>query len=197
MTEFTFNPETHEYFVDGIKYPGVTDIIKAEGVSNFDMVNPAVLEAARDFGKKGHKMIEFWNLGKLNEDKLSAPLKPYLESWKQFVSDYKVEIIAVETKLYSKIWRYAGTLDVVAKMKGLLSLIDVKFSKQLYSSVDLQTGGYAKLWEDNNKEKIKKRYCVRPTEKRAKVDPLTETTDTSVFLSALQMYRWKERKGLL
>lgn len=32
----TFKEDTHDYFVDGTAYPGVTDILRSVGISNFD-----------------------------------------------------------------------------------------------------------------------------------------------------------------
>lgn len=200
MADFTFNPETHEYFVDKVKYPSVSEIIKSAGISDFSNVRADVLEAACKFGKAVHKATELWDAETLNEAKLSEPLKPYLECWKRFVVDYKVKVLWSERQLYSPLWKFAGTLDRVAEVNGKMCILDIKTSKSLYPSVAIQTAAYKKLWEDNFKDKemqIKKRYCVRLTEKLAKVDQLKEKTDESVFLSALQLYRFRERNRLL
>jgi hypothetical protein len=79
-----------------------------------------------------------------------------LDVWKMilkfadFWNTHKPELIATEYHLFSDNHKYAGTADLVVKLKGKVWLMDVKTSNSLHTSYDLQLASYAKAWNETH-----------------------------------------------
>ena len=180
------------------QYPRVTHILQGTGLVDLSRIRPDVLEASSKFGTAVHRATELWDLDTLDIDKLSAPLVPYLESWKKFKADYKIqEFIAIEKHVISEKWQYQGTLDRIADINGKLTLIDIKSSDTVLPATDLQTAGYKIAWEEETKQRIRQRWCVQVLESGYNITEFQSKTDETVFLSCVTLYNFKKGKGLL
>jgi hypothetical protein len=79
-----------------------------------------------------------------------------LDVWKmilkfaEFWNTHKPELIATEYHLFSDNHKYAGTADLIVKLKGKVWLMDVKTSNSLHTSYDLQLASYAKAWNETH-----------------------------------------------
>jgi hypothetical protein len=79
-----------------------------------------------------------------------------LDVWKmilkfaEFWSTHKPELIAAEYHLFSDNHKYAGTADLVIKLKNKVWLVDIKTSNSLHTSYDLQLASYAKAWNETH-----------------------------------------------
>lgn len=66
----------------------------------------------------------------------------------EFLFDYEPEIIWSESTVYSRTHQYAGTPDLIAKIRigdsVLPAVIDVKTGKSVYNEVAMQLTGYAR-----------------------------------------------------
>lgn len=107
----TFNAETHTYYVDGLKIPGVTSILKGAGLIDFSMVPTDILERAFKFGTAVHLATELDDRDNLDIVSLDAPLLPYILAWRKFKQDMGCKILSIEERVYSAKYRYCGTLD--------------------------------------------------------------------------------------
>ena len=60
------------------------------------------------------------------------------------------EVYLVETPVFSHRYRYAGTPDMVCRLKGdtVRALVDVKTSKSIWEDMKLQLAGYATAIEE-------------------------------------------------
>lgn len=160
--EFIFKPDTHKYFYDGIRRRSVTEILRQEGYSNFDFVNPLVMDRTQKFGNAVHRVCELDDLHNLDMSSVSVPLLPYFEGWRKYKADYKVEIIETELRMYSTKWDFCGTLDRVVKENGIITLIDIKSGTSITRAQELQTAFYKVLYEENfPKSKIKDRCVIQ------------------------------------
>ena len=195
-SKLTFNTEKHEYLVEGIRLPSVTEILQEGGFIDLSAVRPDVLEAARNFGNAVHKMAELWDKGTLEMLTLDPQLLPYLEGLKKFEKDYELsfEPDEIEQHLFSKVWHFAGTPDRFKKNRGLL--IDFK-SGTMQPATKLQTAGYDVLIEENLRIKIKERLGVQLLPGDYKVYPYKDRTDKIVFLGAVNGYYFKQKHNLL
>jgi len=83
-----------------------------------------------------------------------------LDVWKmilkfaEFWNTHKPELIAAEYHLFSDNHKYAGTADLIVKLRGKMWLLDVKTSNSLHTSYDLQLASYAKAWNETHNELI-------------------------------------------
>ncbi len=95
--------------------------------------------------------------------------------------EHKVKFISSERVVYSKKHDYIGTLDIEAKVDGMVCLVDLKSSNCLYNTVRMQTAGYVKADEEERKKKVyggrwairlaketEEEYMVRMKKKQAK-----------------------------
>lgn len=79
-----------------------------------------------------------------------------------FWTKERLVCVASEKQMVSEVWRYGGTLDIVARDEdGLLALLDEKSSKAVYWSQKCQLAGYEQLWNENNDEQISRRAILR------------------------------------
>lgn len=65
---------------------------------------------------------------------------------------YQPTIEIVEVPLVSQLHSFAGTLDMVARIDGALTLVDVKTSPRAYGSYAIQLAAYDLLWREHHGE---------------------------------------------
>lgn len=67
-----------------------------------------------------------------------------------WVESNEVEFLVAEKVIYSRRHEYVGTFDLVARVNGVLTLIDFKTSKYIYLGHKLQTSGYWSAFTEEN-----------------------------------------------
>lgn len=158
---FIFNPEKHEYTLDGEILPSVTQIIAP--LSNYSRVNPDILERARLYGTAVHVMIRLWLQNKLDEASLDEQLRPALESFQnwyydgQFAKDIDEHGIICEIPRHHSALRYAGTSDII--IDGVV-VIDIKSRPCNLITDSLQLAGYKELHLANGGSKANYKHIV-------------------------------------
>src|SRR5438094_5578416 len=65
-----------------------------------------------------------------------------LESWKDWAKSCSLEPLAIERTVYCFDCGYAGTLDLYARVKGVLTILDWKSGKAIYPEAFLQNVAY-------------------------------------------------------
>ena len=73
----------------------------------------------------------------------------------------KFQVIALEVPLASDRLGFAGTLDILGRREGKLSLIDLKTGGAVYFEMLLQIGAYGLLWETERGEVVEEYEIVR------------------------------------
>lgn len=66
-----------------------------------------------------------------------------LNTFKAWYDEYKPEILATEKTLYSKKYRYAGTVDCIIRLGGKICIVDWKTAKTVHPEYSLQVAAYA------------------------------------------------------
>lgn len=85
------------------------------------------MERVSELGSKLHKWIEYDLKKQTYPDKeLTEDMVPGIESWETFKSQHEIEMIDSERVLYSKQYRFAGTLDLRIKIDGVTYAADLK-----------------------------------------------------------------------
>jgi hypothetical protein len=108
-------------------------------------------------GTQVHNAVEaFLNGNEINWLDEFGTVQYSLDVWKMilkfadFWNTHKPELIATEYHLFSDNHKYAGTADLVVKLKNKVWLMDVKTSNSLHTSYDLQLASYAKAWNETH-----------------------------------------------
>ncbi len=140
-----FNEEKHEYSYGGKQLPSVTTVIKE--ILNIEYPDYAIYHATR--GTYVHKAIELWFKGVLDFETVDEAVKPYLDSFIKFQEKAKIEPVILEERFADKNISFAGTVDIVGKVKGKTYLFDIK-TGQKQDSYNAQMAGYKKLLNDND-----------------------------------------------
>lgn len=153
----------HIYWVDGIRVPGVNEILNCVGTRKFnphlvpDGVDPHTLwesvsgiewfkdENAAEFGTILHDTIRMRLRGTLGD--YDPQLQPWLDAQEKFTRRHRFHSEGAEWPLYSRLYGYAGTPDWVVRHNGTLVVIDWKAwdSKATGPLPRLQVAAYGQL----------------------------------------------------
>lgn len=91
--------------------------------------------------------VHHWALEQCWQDPKAANrapwhLRQHLEHWCRWVAEHEAAPAMVETAVYSRTHRYAGTPDALAVIDGQTWLIDVKTGRRVPETVPLQLAAY-------------------------------------------------------
>jgi len=154
---------------DGVYYPSVTTILQYMPRNQFfenwlkDVGHNADL-IARHAAKEGtqvHEAAEALVLGEevswmddYGKAKYSQLVWEMILRFCDFWKTHKPELISAEEFVFSDEHKYAGTADLLVKLDGEIWLLDIKTSKHLHKSYNLQLSAYAKAIEEAKGIKI-------------------------------------------
>jgi len=150
----TFDPTTHTYKINGIAVPSVTQVIeKTLGIS---------FKADDWYLQRGqaiHACAKFIAEGKAfhNPD---TRIDGYVRALRKFFNQVEPEVFVCEESYYSERYKFAGTMDLIARINKKLCILDYKnsFEKE---RLKLQLGGYSVLHMPGNLGFIKTGYGVK------------------------------------
>jgi len=198
MSEFIFKEEGHEYTLDGIRLPSNTEVLAKDGLVDFSMVDPEILEAARIRGTWVHKACHYYDEGDLDWESIKdKPYEGYVRGYVKFTEDYGLSIIAVEKPIYHRTYLYATTPDIIGKIK----------THPEPAVIDRKTGlvePWVGLQLAAQEAAARLKYNLGPCRRYAlnlkpdatyKLIPFKDRMDERVFLSALAVVNWKTNHG--
>lgn len=134
--------DTHEYLVDGINVPSITQILKTKFGNKYSKVGENILERTRIKGTNVHKAIEIYEkvgeeLELVTYDKFGIEDSNTLNelyNYKFLKKKYKFEVLDNEVPVilfYDNVPIAAGRLDLVLKINEEIKLGDIKRTSQL------------------------------------------------------------------
>ena len=145
--DLDYDESVHSYKVDGIKVPSVTRVV--DGCFPKNLTDWAlsvgeeeyhrIIDEALEIGNYTHEWIENY----INEQPFNATTNPSIDAFLRWETNCGVEFIDSERKIYCDRFKYAGTVDAVAKINGRVCVIDFKTSKKIYKPYHLQVTAYA------------------------------------------------------
>jgi hypothetical protein len=126
-----------------------------------------------------------------------------LENFKSWLKGKEVEFLHLEKRVVSEKFRYGGTLDILAVIKGLLCLLDLKTSKAIYPEFICQIAAYGLAYEEQESGHIAEYHLLQLGKDGSGYQHhvLTEAqieTGFEVFLHCRQLYDLQKRlKGAI
>jgi hypothetical protein len=142
---FEFREDTHQYFLDGVEFPSVTQICRFISREKNDKAPPHLLEAAADRGRRVHEYCMLYDYDALEE--VDSDCVGYVKAYQAFLRDYRV--VAwwfVEKPSANADLGFAGTIDRYGWIDGEFCLVDIKTSSVVdVDSLSAQLCGYALL----------------------------------------------------
>ena len=185
----TFDPERHAYAYQHRAVPGVTTIMQPLYDAAYRHADRGRKQEVLASGSAVHKCVEDYEKGRGYDEAYSG----YLRAWAAFRRDYGflTTPTAIETRLYSRRYGYAGTPDVV--FGGVL--IDVKSSETPCPITAVQLAGYTQLLEESG-HRIHKRLglALSPDGTYDPKDYPDQRGDMNTFLSLMNIYRFVDEK---
>ena len=123
-----------------------------------------------------------------------------MQAWEGCKKEKKINVIETEKIIISEQYKYAGRLDMVATVGGVVVLVEIKSRNYMAVTDDLQTAAYMQAYNEGVKNnKIKKRVLVSfDLDGGYKYKEIKQTKSEpehfKVFLSVLAAYKWKNKK---
>lgn len=201
MFDIQFNEPDHTYTVDGVPKDSVTTILKSLGLDDYSMVPADVLENARRRGQAAHDMIRDECNGSLDLAALDTETIPYYDAWMDFREKSGFDPLLSEAMVYSKRHDYVGTLDLAGTLRGKKgraqrkAVVDTKCTFMIMPSAAIQTAGYEiALAEQLGITEPMDRYVLHLKDGKFKLVPMSDARDRAIFLSALNIHRWKKEQ---
>jgi hypothetical protein len=198
-----FEAEGHKYFIDDRPAPGVSEILDSAGFVSPFCKN----ELAADRGTSGHEWFAIVMRGEIDEYEVPESALWVVKAAEAFRNDLQVvplnsrcggettdRPVPVIEMCYGSKLGFAGTPDLVDNQ---FRLWDAKFwssaSPSSIKSARVQTAGYKRLVEENECIRIKARNVVhfhQSYQSGYRAIPLRDKIDESIFISALNCYKW-------
>ncbi len=163
METVEFIEETHQYLVNGVLVPSVTQILNQVFPDKYGGIPQKILDEKSVYGTELHKYIEV-----IERKKPRRPLvyiKRYFspniyqeESLKEYLrikQEFNIEVLEVEKIVFYKNL-YGGTLDIKALVNGKKAIIDVKTTAELDRDYVAWQTSYYELAD----EEVEEHYCL-------------------------------------
>lgn len=182
---FTFDREQHAYSLNGLRIPGVTEILVASGIIDVAWYT----SDGRTRGQDVAAITAWDDDGSLDPDTVDPDYLPYLDAWRRFRADTQCELLGIEEPLFHPTYLYAGTRDRKLRMGGAVGVADIKTgtSERWHS---LQLAAYQAC-----DAACEKRWSIvldpGRKSKPYRVIEQSGAADMQVFLSALTVCRWR------
>jgi hypothetical protein len=185
-------------------YPKGTPFYKWLAEKGWDEAE-AIKSAAGDKGSKVHRAIELLLTGNtINmDDAIAANDGPVTELTKEeweclmafcsWFNEMKPEVIATEQVVWNEDVGYAGTLDFLCKIDGVVFLVDFKTSQNLWPEHELQLSSYKHALVEQPEKMAVLQIGYRRNKKGWKFTEIEDKFD--LFLAAKQIW-WNENKNV-
>lgn len=203
-----FDPGLHQYQLDGVLVPSVTEILEPITRDSYRGVDPDVLARAAWLGRAVHRLIELDSHSELDEDALDLELVPYLRMWRHFRATSGFVPVLSEARVHSRRYGYAGTLDLFGTKVNRLALIDAKRTALVPRSVGPQTAGYELALRESHPDVVATaakavgwthstpppidRYALHLTPERWRLERQPDPADARVFLACATLTAWRK-----
>lgn len=197
----------HTYTMNTRPAPGVTGVIKEAGLADWRWVK----DYYRDRGSRAHKAIHYMIEHDLNLGTCPDEVLGYVISAADFLAAHNAETIAVERRVASVNYWYAGTLDWLGYLdacserkccpvpfRHALTMQDWKTSLTFHPATAIQTIAYADAWYEETKELTQRRTCVLVAEdggpaRQKEYPPADHREDRETWRAALKCCGWRRR----
>lgn len=130
MPELSFDDTTHTYTLNGLVIPSVSSIMEPLSSAKYAGISEKTLNRAADKGTSVHNAIENWI--KFGIEDIQPEHRGYfdgfLEWWEK---SGPIIVVGSEVRMYHKLMRYGGTIDLLAYIGDELTLVDYKSTSAL------------------------------------------------------------------
>lgn len=190
MSGLIFDPVAHTYTLDGAALPSVTTVIKAAGLM------PPMFGATEwhmERGRLVHAATHMSDENDLDESSLDPEIAGRVQAWRAFRAGVagRLTISEIERPRYHPALMYAGTPDRVGTWDAKPCVVDIKSgAPALWHRTQL--GAYSAMTLAAHRLGV---YLA--ADGSWKLVTYTDRGDWPVFQSALALWQYRARHGLL
>ncbi len=137
------------YEIDGVWYPRVTSILSIKAkpalyryyakMPDFRTAEKATEQSALE-GTAVHEAVE--KIMRKEDFPIPSLIRPSVDAFLEFCRNNDIEPLKIEERIISKEHCYAGTIDMLAKVNGVVGVLDIKTSQAIYRDYGMQTAAY-------------------------------------------------------
>lgn len=135
LPELTFDDGSHIYCLDGNAIPSVSQVMEPLKDANYAGISEKTLQHAADKGTSVHNSIE--NFIKFGIEDVAPEHRMYFDAFLKWWEETQPAVVGSEIRIYHKLLRYGGTIDLLCYIDGKLTLIDFKTT---YTISDMSCG---------------------------------------------------------
>lgn len=209
----TFDDATHEYRIDGVVVPSVTQVLNDERFIDFSGVPADTLAAAQARGTYVHQVLHYYLEGDFDLEDCDPRFRGYVDSALEYLALARLKPIrgadgvplAVEYRFWDPDRRFAGTADYLAfDPDETLEITDWKTGEPSDVAAPLQTAAYEYGVRKFFLPQHLPRY-TRPIHRRAvklykdgrrgRPEPYNDVRDLGMFFTALSCVHFR-RNGM-
>ena len=185
MSIFTFDPQSHSYFLDGVQIPGVTRVLREAGL----VPNYGGFSGPQYRGLHVHTACEYLDLNDLDWSSVHPDYIGYVRAWDRFKKESGFNPTLIEYQSWHKLYRYGGTLDRRGSLNGSHFILEIKTGYPAAWHA-LQLSGYKMFGGDD--WVLDRRGAVYLKEDGSySLKEFNDPSDDGVFLSALALNNWR------
>jgi hypothetical protein len=186
VAHIILDEQNHEYRVNGVVYPSVSEIMLPLTKIVYDDQNQFAVDRAAERGQAVHKACEALDV--YGRVECEDDIVPYIKAYLAFKKEVKPEWTDIEKSMHHPDLYYAGTMDRVGTIKGERCIVDFKTSYVVNKRLAVaQLGGYAILAEEQGTRTAI--LHLKPDETYKLIDiPFVP----SIFMSCLELYNHME-----
>ena len=113
----------------------------------------ATSDKAKDRGSTVHSIVEAFEHGnKIEDQNIPDQFKGYAKAFYNWVETSGAKVEAHERTVFSELYQYAGTLDLLVKLNNdpYPIVVDVKTGKDIYEEAFMQVSAYRQALTENS-----------------------------------------------
>lgn len=160
------------------------------------------LAKAGDIGSQIHSLIEWTLRASLMQEPGPSPricdkAQWGFMAWESWRKSVNLKPILIEQQVWSDTHEYAGTMDLLAEVEGVLTVLDWKSGKAIYPESHLQNAAYRHALREMGHGDAQQGIVVRLPKNEKDPDFETkvcypEQKCMEVFLHAKNLWEWSE-----
>jgi hypothetical protein len=187
-----FDEARHRYTLDGRELPSVTTILKDAGLVDYSYGN----DYARERGSVVHKAIHLELTTGLDWSTLDEPLHPYVSAALLAIEELGAKVRYTERRVASRIFGYAGTLDLGLDLRRDFEIWDLK-SGEPPEATGIQLSGYAEALFEETGERARALRALRLyPDGTYKLTTYNDRQNRDRFRAAITVAAWRRERGL-
>lgn len=180
-----FHNDTHTYYLNDKRIPGVSEIIKDLGISSLYGIDTDFIAYKKEVGTQVHKACDLIDLGIVDDENLPDDVIPYVAAYRDFIKDKSPIIESIEAKIHLDDM-YAGTRDRMVILDGKTWTIDIKTGYP-YRWHRLQTAAY---WLAEKTDKRGSLYLGSDGSYELKEHD--DSNDVEIWKRCVDLFHWKK-----